>query len=173
VLRAVQTELFIRALRSDEPAPRRELDELGGAFIERGKRAGWLDGRGRPLLSDAELWALYRMRWTHVVGALEDPGLRPSLAEIRWYYRVLLTHPEGESPRDRDERRLVYAETLGRRDPQFPKDFVRGMVLYRLGDAALAGDAFSSHLARHPDGPWTLRARNHLLALLAESEPLE
>lgn len=174
-LRAVQTELFVGNLFDAGPrseARERELAELAGNFSTQARRAGWLDDSGRPRLTAAEFRTLYRMRWTDVVGALADAELGPGLNEVRGYYRVLLQHPEGESPRARDERRLLYLEALGRRDPQFFGEFARGVILARLGDAALAAEAFSLHLRSHPDGPWALRARNHLLASLpALAEP--
>jgi hypothetical protein len=50
---------------------------------------------------------------------------------------------------------------------------VRGVLLHRLGEPASAAQAFVEHLAEHPDGPWSLRARNHLLAVLADTGALE
>jgi hypothetical protein len=174
-LRALQTELFLSRIRSNGilTAADRELAELSGSLPERSQRAGWTDGAGRPLLTEDELATLYRVRWTDLLGAQSDPELGPKLGELRAYYRILFEHPEGGSPRERDERRLAYAEALGRRDPAFAWQFVRGVLLHRLGEPASAAQAFVEHLAEHPDGPWSLRARNHLLAVLADTGALE
>jgi hypothetical protein len=174
-LRALQTELFLSRVRSNGTlsATDRELAELGGSLAERSQRAGWTDGTGRPLLTEDELATLYRARWTELLGAQNDPVLGLTLGELRAYYRLLFEHPEGDSPRERDERRLLYAEALGRRDPAFAWQFARGVLFHRLGDSASAAQAFVEHLQEHPDGPWSLRARNHLLAVLADSGALE
>jgi hypothetical protein len=169
-LRAVQTELFLANLQRwpRAAADEQELAELAGNFATQARRSGWLDADGRPRLSLPELRALYRVRWTGVVGALDDPELGLKLADVREYYRVLLEHPEGASERERDERRLAYVEAFSRRDPQFFGDFARGVIFARLGQAALGAEAFSQHLRVHPDGAWALRARNYLLAQLAD-----
>jgi hypothetical protein len=174
-LRALQTELFLSRVRSNGTltAADRELAELSGSLPERSRRAGWTDGDGRPLLTEDELATLYRVRWTELLGAQRDPELGPKLGELRAYYRILFEYPEGNSPRERDERRLAYAETFGRRDPAFAWQFARGVLLHRLGDPASSAQAFVAHLEEHPDGPWSLRARNHLLAVLADSGALE
>jgi hypothetical protein len=174
-LRALQTELFLANLQR---APRaaadeRELGELAGNFAGKARRAGWLDAGGKPRLSSAELRTLYRVRWTGLVRALDDPELGLKLADVREYYRVLLEHPEGDSARERDERRLAYIEAFSRRDRQFFGDFARGVILARLGQVALSVEAFSQHLRAHPDGPWALRARNYLLSQLAEASLVE
>jgi hypothetical protein len=174
-LRALQTELFLSRVQKTGTltAADRELAELSGSLPERSQRAGWADGAGRLLLTEDELATLYRVRWTDLLGALNDPELGPKLGEVRAFYRILFEHPEGDSPRERDERRLAYAEALGRRDPAFAWQFARGVLFHRLGDPVSAAQAFVEHLQEHPDGPWSLRARNHLLAVLADSGALE
>jgi hypothetical protein len=169
-LRALQTELFAARLEklgrlvSDD----RELSELAGNLPAHARRAGWAEPDGALRLSKQELLTFYRVRWTRLVGAISDDALGPSLAEFRAYYRALLEHPESPDPRERDERRLAYADALGRRDPGFFAAFTRGVLLYRLGDTGAAAQAFTEHLREHPDGPWSLRAKNHLLYLLTD-----
>jgi hypothetical protein len=175
-LRAVQTELFLSRVRSAGgrlTESDRELAELAGDLPLRARRAGWTAADGRLALAEDELTTLFRVRWTDLVGALHDVELAPKLDELRSYYRVLLVRPEGSSASEREERRLVYAEALGERDPSFAGQFVRGVSFYRLGRAELAAGAFLEHLRNQPDGAWSLRARNHLLAMLAESGSLE
>jgi hypothetical protein len=48
VLRTVQTALFLRAVEDfrESSRPDRELDELGGNFVEKCRAVGWLDGQG-------------------------------------------------------------------------------------------------------------------------------
>ncbi|MEZ4310178.1 MAG: hypothetical protein R3F14_19220 [Polyangiaceae bacterium] len=65
-----------------------------------------------------------------------------------------------------DQKRIEKIRELGALDPSYPAAFAEGVVLFRLGRFELAAQAFERHLAAHPDGPWTLRARNHLKASL-------
>jgi hypothetical protein len=171
----VQTQLFLAStagLRVDAP-PNREVEELAGNFVQKGKSIGWFDAKGQLQLSEDELFVLFRVRWTELVGKLDSPELRPVLDEFRLYYRVLLTHPGGESPRERDEHRLAYLPGLSRIDSDFPRALAEGVLFYRLGRKEQALAAFSAHLAVHRDGPWALRAKNYALAALAQVDPTE
>jgi hypothetical protein len=116
---------------------------------------------------------LFRVRWTELLGLLKTSQLRPRLDEFRLYYRVQLEHPGGASLRDQDERRLSYLSALAVIDGEFPRALAEGVLLARLGRSEQALSALSSHLAAHPDGPWTLRAKNYQLALLARLPPRE
>lgn len=174
-LRATQTELFLEAVERFRQSGKLDADlsELGANFIEKSRRAGWLDGEGHLALSDEELRALYRVRWAELTGALEIGRLRPSLDEFRLYYRVLLEHPEGLTDSERDERRLVYVTALGRIDSEFPTHLARGVLLSRLGRVRAAYDAFSAFGVTHEQGPWALRARNYALWALAQASAPE
>lgn len=169
-LSALQTQLFLDAVeRFRERGVRdSELSELGGNFIETGRRAGWVDEAFHLMLPNDAVRVLYRVRWAELTGALAVSQLRPTLDEFRLYYRVLLEHAEGKSERDRDEHRLAYVAALARLDPEFPAEFARGVLFGRLGRASAAYQAFAAFLANHPDGPWVLRARNHALWALAQ-----
>jgi len=174
-LRALQTELFAarlarlgRLVDGD-----RELSELAGNLPAHARRAGWTSADGTLRLSERELLTFYRVRWTRLVGAVTDDALGLSLAEFRAYYRALLEHPESQDPREREQRRLAYTDALGRRDPRFFADFTRGVLLYRLGETGAAARAFGDHLRKHPDGAWSLRAKNHLLYLLGDGPERE
>jgi hypothetical protein len=174
-LRAIQTELFLRAatgLRVDAPKSA-ELEELAGNFVQKGKGLGWFDSSGQLRLSEDELFVLFRVRWSELVGRLESPELRPRLDELRLYYRVLLQYPGGASAREQDEHRLAYVPALARVDSDFPRALAEGVLLYRLGRKEQALASFSAHLAAHEDGPWALRAKNYALAALAEVQPTE
>ncbi len=169
-LRAVQTRLFLAAVQRWQAAGRsdRELDELAGDFPESCRRAGWVDERGRLLLSSAELAVQFRVRWTELVGRLEDARFRPSLDELRLYFRTLLERaPDGSTA---DERRLVMIRKLARIDSEYPASFALGVELARLGRRDAARAAFAAHLAQNPDGPWAARARNHALAMSSAAE---
>jgi hypothetical protein len=169
-LRALQTELFLRALAgfSGRASPSRELEELGGNFAQKAKSSGWLDAEGKLRLSEDELFVLFRVRWTELAGELNSPELRPRLDEFRLYYRVLLEYPGGDSPRERDEHRLAAVGALARIDSDFPHALAEGVLFYRLGLRDRALTSFSAHLAAHADGPWALRAKNYALGTLAQ-----
>lgn len=168
-LRAVQTQLFAAALARFEQTARRdaELQELGGNFEAKARVVGWLADR-RLALSEQQLFVLYRVRWTELVGVREEPLLRLTLSDYRVYYRTLLLHPEGRSELDRDTARLSYVAALARRDGDYPQLLARGVLLYRMGQPAPAAAALLQHLEAHPEGLWALRARNYALAALAE-----
>lgn len=170
-LRAVQTRLFLEALgRLKQGASEiSELRELAGAFEQRARRSAWLDENGRSVFSDAELSAFYLFHWTELVGALADPAFRPTLHEARVLYRALIEHPEGQDPTERDYRRLGYVRALEQRDSSYPADLARGVLQFRLGQPVAASRSFLEHLDKNADGPYALRARNYLLAALADS----
>ncbi|MGC4091830.1 MAG: hypothetical protein QM756_28895 [Polyangiaceae bacterium] len=174
-LRAAQSALFMQAVERFRQSGRadRELDELGANFVEKCRSAGWLDADNHLLLAEGDLLALYRVRWAELTGTLELGSLRPNLDEFRLYYRVLLEHPEGQSPPEQDERRLAYVSALGRIDQEFPSDVARGVLLFRLGRPQAAYMAFSAHAAAHEDGPWALSARNYALSALAQVQAAE
>jgi hypothetical protein len=174
-LRAVQTRLFEESVERWQRTGKadRELVELAGNFEERARRSGLVGQDGRLVFSSAELFVLYRVRWTELVGALDDTEFRPTLQELRAYYRALMSHPEGANELERDSSRLAYVGALQTRDGEYPASLARGVLHYRLGQRAAAAAAFEEHLAANPDGPYALRARNHLLAALAGASPAE
>ena len=141
--------------------------------MQKGKSIGWFDAKGRLRLSEDELFVLFRVRWTELIGRLESSELRPRLDELRLYYRVLLEYPGGGSSREQDEHRLAYLPALARVDSDFPRMLAEGVLLYRLGRKEQALAAFSAHLAAHQDGPWALRAKNYALSALAQVQPTE
>ncbi len=171
-LRGLQVELFVEAVHAWAPGskPSKELRELGGDFPEVAKKNGWLAG-DRLLLDDEELATLFRMRWTELTRTGEAPPLAATLDELRAFHALLLRHaPPGPDPAH-DRMTLLSIAALQRLDPSYPAALARGVVLYRRGALAAAADAFRAELRARSDGPYRLRARNHLLAALAELPP--
>lgn len=168
-LRAVQARLFVNAVRAHvvgaPPSP--ELSALGGDFVKRATGNGWLGDDGF-VGSDDELRTLFVMRWSQLTRLRDDPELRPSLAELRRYYRFLLLYPEQLPGRDaaaleRAQLRLRYAAALARHDRDYPLDLARGCLFGQLGSGPESAQAFSGYLAGPNASEWKLRARNHLL----------
>lgn len=168
-LRALQTELFLEALRRAERGGRIDTDllELGGTLAPRWRTER---SRRRPTreVADEVVVALYRMRWADLVGLGTQGALGPSLNDLRLFYRYRFTHADRQlGRRSRLEAQLEDVRALGRLDPSYPGDYAAGVVLFQLGaiDEALA--SFRAHLRAHPDGPWSLRARNYATACAA------
>lgn len=187
VLRAYQTHEFLRGMRELErtgEAPP-DLLELAGTFPRSIEAYRWYDRPARRLLPDeAALRAMYKKRWNELTG-LTGTTFALSLDEERALLRFLIAHPAVAYPtlppdaapaaaRARaladsvaaNEKRLSKIRELARLDPAYPAAFAEGVVLFRLGRFEQSAIAFERHLAAHPDGPWTLRARNHLKAAL-------
>jgi hypothetical protein len=85
----------------------------------------------------------------------------------------LLAHSPAGGSRGADRTALLAVAALERLDPSYPAALARGVLLYGSGAKAAAADAFRDQLSRREDGPFRLRARNHLLAALAELPPEE
>jgi len=168
-LRAVQTGLFIEAVHGWEKSGRvsTELRELGGDFPEVAKERGWLSGQ-EVALDDEELGILFRRRWTELTGTGGKPPLAPSLDELRAWYALLLGRASGGETREGRRTSLLAIAALERLDSTYPADLARGVLLYRHGAYGAASEAFRRELERRKQGPYRLRARNHLLATLAK-----
>jgi hypothetical protein len=167
-LRAVQTELFVGACRdwAASGTVSSELRELGGDFPELATTSGWLEGKTLSL-TDEDLALLFRGRWNDLSGLSDTPPFAASLDEQRDRYGLLLRHPSGRDAPTRLQRQLGYVTALAALDHDYPAAFARGVLLYRAGAYEAAAVAFRAHLAARPEGPWALRAGNHLLAALA------
>jgi hypothetical protein len=164
-LRAVQTELFVQATHEWERTGRvgTELAELGGDFAELARRSAWLTGQ-TLVLEDEERALLFRMRWNELTGLGAAPPFADTQDELRERYALLLRHPSGATPAERARHELGYVAAVEALDHDFPAMFARGVLLFQAGAYESSVEAFRAHLAAHPDGPWTLRAKNHLLA---------
>ncbi len=174
-LRALQTQLFERAVLAwpEVGAPPAELAELGGDFGPLALASGWVGPAGTLQISVTELRLIFRVRWTHWAGLSDDADFAPTLDEVRAYYGLLLRAPEGgldEAPPSVAGLQLAYVQQLARRDPSYPAALARGILLYRRGDAAGALVQLGEHLGEHPQGPWSLRARNYWRAARARLE---
>jgi len=167
-LRSIQTELFLAALadwekHGDETD---DLIELGGDFIAVASELGWAKvvKGGKPSLSleRDERVALFVTRWTDLAGLTDDATLR--LAPV-WPIIALcarLRLPLSEL----GVRDLSLVRRLKMLAPNYPEQLSRGLIYAHLGERTQAIEAFQSHLAAHPDGPYALRARNHLVYAL-------
>jgi hypothetical protein len=167
-LRAVQSELFVAATRHWERSDSAdtELRELGGDFVELATRSSWLEAK-RVTLEDEELALLFRMRWNDLTGLGASQPFTARLDEYRDRYALLLRHPSGENAAVRLKRQLGYVAAVETLDHDYPALFARGVLLYRAEAYEAAASAFQAHLLAHPNGPWTLRAKNHLLEATA------
>jgi hypothetical protein len=174
-LRAFQMNAFLRELRAFEVTGQEsaELRELGGGIIAMLRRSHWVrpSGGGYKLLVDRYvLEAMYRKRWNEVTGLKTEP-FALSLEEHRALLAFLLTHPlvsatAGAEPRARcrsaNEYMLRKVGELSSVDRTYPGGLAQGILLLRLGRTGEAVERLAAYLDRHPDGAYTLRARNAL-----------
>lgn len=198
-LRAVQLDQFLAEVAAYERtgAVSADLEELAGSFVDHMKAAGWLDGH-RVLLDDAQRRAAFKAAWTILVAGSTPPAaLAVTIDEQRALYTLYLEHPHPqESQRtslslrraganapdecarvNHDERvaselwRADKIKRLGDLDPSYPTGYALGVAYYRAGRFDQSAEAFQKWLDAHPDGPWTLRARNHMKAALVAYGP--
>jgi hypothetical protein len=164
-LRAVQSELLAQALEERPAEPPPEAIELAGGLLKSGLARGWF--LEPPAGADrGELQTLFRTYWGSALGVGTRHPFAPSLNEWRVYYRFLLGRPVPEPPeRDGDlQRKLEYVGALSQHDQDYPASLARGILLFQRGAPAEAAGELRAHLERFPDGPWSLRAKNHLAA---------
>jgi hypothetical protein len=164
-LLALQSEMFLDLLVRWERGEKvdAQIAELGGNFLAKAKSAGWLsDGRHLDA-TRSERRVLFRVRWVDVVALRDQPALAPTANDWRVYYRFLLLHPNHGGDQAAAESQLHYVSVVEKVDLEYPGAFARGVLYYRMGLYGKSEAAFRAELER-PDGPWRLRARNHLLA---------
>jgi hypothetical protein len=168
-LRAYQARAFVAALRAQDfrQAPSAELRALGGDFFVRAKRNGWSEPNGCAG-SDEDLRTLFLLRWSELAQLHARPELKPTLGELRRYYRFLILHPEADPTEPDVERahakaRLRYVTALARRDTEYPLALARGSLLWQLGMWPESAQSLDGYLGRPGGAPWNLRARNYLL----------
>lgn len=179
-LRAFQMQAFVREVRHFVVVGEgsSELEELGGSFAEALLRYGWCEGP-RPCvmhMGEHVLRVMFKRRWNEISGLTEGP-FAPSRDELRVFYDFLLHHPPrpderlatATSPAFDSSYLLRKVDELAAIDPAYPRFFARGVIQYRAGDFRRASQSFSAHIDASPDGPWTLRAQNHLRASLERS----
>jgi len=197
-LRALQLDQFLAAVKDYEATGKQspELGEVAGAFIERMQSAGWLAGT-KVLLDEPQRRAAFKTVWTAVLVSNAPTPLAVSVDEQRVLYTLYIVRPHApEGQRrgfatrrekaanadecarvDHDEAisseiwRAEKIRKLAEIDPTYPANYALGVSYAKAGHFDDAAQAFQRWLDDHPDGPWTLRARNHLKAALVAQGP--
>jgi len=164
-LRALQNELWLAALSAGSAEPTSEAIELGGGLLAGSRGLDWF-GAAPGAADVGARTALFRSYWATALGLERRHPFSLSLNEWRAQYGFLLSRPLPEPPqREGDLRsKLEYVAALALLDPEYPEALARGILLYWQGSPAPAAAALRAHLERFSDGPWSLRARNHLAA---------
>jgi hypothetical protein len=198
-LRALQVRRFVDAIASWEAtgATTTDLKELGGTFVQRIEDAGWVVG-GRVLFEQTSLRVAFKLVWNTLVGVDNRPAFALTLDEQRALYTFYLEHPRPpeayraslaldreaattpeacarvnrEHARQLEVWRAEKIKRLGAIDPAYPTGYALGVSYYRAGRYELASEAFATFAAAHKDGPYALRAKNHLKAALLAPGPL-
>jgi len=194
-LRALQTRHFLDALRTweDRGETTNELVELGGSFVARLTEAGWATASPRRvILDDAQRRVAFKIVWNGILQFDKRPRFMLSLDEQRTMYTLYFEHPHpsesqrgglvaqrksaltpvaceranAEESRQTELWRADKIKRFGMIDADYPTSYALGVAYYRIGRFDLSADAFSGWLNEHPDGPYTLRARNHLKAAI-------
>jgi hypothetical protein len=186
-LRASQLDSFMAEIRRFQTtgASSTELSDLAGNFIQTMTADGWF--RDRVLLADDDvLRVMFKEMWTALIGLQRREDLAVTLDEQRVLYAFYLQYPHpsramreaigtarnGLSSRaDRSSDRVAIEawridriNRLAAIDSTYPTEYAPGISQYRSGAFAASAAAFRAWLQLHPDGPWTMRARNYLLA---------
>lgn len=188
-LRALQTDEFLAGVAHFESTGQEtpELVEVGGAFVRHMREVGWADGN-RIVLDEPQRRTMYKVVWNTLVGVTTVKEFLPTIDEERSLYILYLSRPHPpESMRDEiaAERRaattpekcaaaaknvhraseLWRAEkirALAGIDPSYPALYALGVAYFRAGRYESSVDAFRAYADRYPDGPYAIRARNHL-----------
>ena len=190
-LRAVEMEVFLQELHrfSETAVESEELRALGGNVVARMREVGWIDGT-RLVLHDRTWRVLYRALWNNALGVAASPAFALSLDDEREIARVQLAHPHpseterlivaservrAETPEAceaiarheieaADRWRLQKIESWALRDPSYPRDFARDVLLFRLGRFGESARAF--HESAAAGGAYAERAFFHERAAL-------
>ncbi len=165
-LRALQTELFLRAVREFEStgSPQVELEELGGQFAL-AAQSSWLSDQHRLLLDNDQLRILFRIHWGRATGLSAHPSFAPDLEELKRYYSLHLRFPHSAQENDFHSAvltQLKVVKALGEVDPSYPAKLATGILQLKVGLAIAAEESLRSYLDSAPDGPWSQVAQNCL-----------
>ncbi len=180
-LRAFQSTAFLREVRhfvaTGEASS--ELVELGGSFADVLVRNGWCVG-SRPCvmrMGEHAQRAIFKRRWNEISG-VAGGAFDLTLDEQRAFYEFLLRYPPQKADQTSASRGQFFdgpyllrkVDELSAIDAAYPRLFARGIIQFRTGDFRRAAESFASHLDASPDGPWAIRAQNHLRAALERSQ---
>lgn len=193
-LRSIQLDQFLVELtRFEETGTEsQDLAGLAGAFVRRMRDAGWID-ENRLVFDEFERRVVFKIAWNTVTGLDKADAMQPTLDELRVLYRLYLRSPhptelqrlalvhERRSARTQADcdRYVLNAQrateawrgdkirTLGEIDPTYPTQYALGVSFYLQGNYDAAIDSFRKWIDAHPDGRWSVRARNHLKAALS------
>lgn len=197
-LRALQTRLFLDALarweRTGETSP--DFVDLAGSFVLRAGDAGWVRPDRTVILTENERRVMFKTVWNVLAGVDANPKLAITLDEQRALYAFYIAHPRPPESRRLSleaERRSATTpdacatfklehrrqaelwlvdkiKKLGAIDPTYPTAYALGVAYYRAGRFDLSAEAFTTFIGQSPDGPYALRAKNHLKAALSGGE---
>jgi hypothetical protein len=193
-LRASQLEAFVTEVAKFDATGEesQELGELGGAFVRRMRREGWVRDH-TVLFGEAERRVVFKLMWNAFVGLEGRPELAPTLDEQRALYRFYLSHPHPSEARREaiaaarrgatekkhcdaiaageqlaiEDWRIERVNRLAAIDPEYPAAYARGVIEYRRARYHAAADQFRDWLHDHPNGAWSRRADTYLRAALA------
>jgi hypothetical protein len=197
-LRALQLESFLAEVERFDATgkPSLELEELAGPFLDHIAAAGWIRN-GKVILDELALRAAYKLVWNAQIGADRLRALALGIDEQRALYTFYLTHPHASEPQrlayqsmrrraanpdecrkydaleqlDIEQWRIEKIRRLGELDPTYPTSYALGVAYYRANRLEQSIESFRSWVLTHPDGPYSLRARNHLKAALSAYGP--
>lgn len=195
-LRAVQTRHFLQSLAVWEKTGEvsDDFNDLAASFVVRAEAAGWIVDR-RAILDETERRVMFKAFWNVLAGVDTGSALDLTLDEQRAMYAFYIKHPHPpESSRfalssarqlattseecarvNKDVQRQGQLwlsdklKKLGELDPTYPTGYALGVTYSRAGRVELAVESFTSFASAHPDGAYSLLARNHLKALLSAS----
>lgn len=197
-LRAWQLEAFLAEVARFEASGKvtAELVELGGAFVERMTSAGWIE-QNHVVMDEDQRRVAFKLVWASTIGAEQVPGLALTLDEQRVLYTLYLTHPHAPESEHRSYEKVRRAATtddecaktiakesiaaeqwraekikrLGEIDRSYPTAYALGVSYYRAGRYEQSVEQFRIWTTQHPEGPLSIRAKNHLKAAFAAYGP--
>jgi hypothetical protein len=197
-LRALQVRRFVDAVARWEATGEKteDLVELGGNFVQRTEDAGWVVHR-HVLFDETQRRVAFKMVWNTLLSVESRAGFTLTLDEQRALHAFYLGHPRPpeanrlslaqeradaktpeacgrvnlEHQRQAELWRADKIKKLGAIDPTYPTAYALGVAYYRAGRYDLSADAFTQFIDTHPDGAYSLRAKNHLKAALTATGP--